>query len=243
MKKTVGQKFMEDTQYGNLAPSGRKKGEPMPSLELPYRTGAKQIHLPVPDLLKERQVNFLELVELRTSVRNYRHALLQIEDLSYLLWCCQGVKAMSPEGTLRNVPSAGGRHAFETYALVHDVDGIVPGLYRFLALEHVLLEESTATDITEKIAAGFLYQKMVATSSVTFIWTAVAERMTWLYGDRGYRYLHLDAGHVCQNLYLAANTLNFGACAMAAFDDVSLNQALGIDGVEQFVIYGASVGK
>lgn len=243
MDQSAGQKFMEDTTYRKLRPSGKKKGEPMPPLELPCRSGAGMVQLPAPDLLKEQQVNFLELVELRTSVRNYHHTPLSLSDLSYLLWCCQGVKTVMPEGTLRNVPSAGARHAFETYVLVHDVEGLAPGLYRFLALEHVLVEENLSADITGNIKAGFLNQKMVAMSSATFIWTAVAKRMSWLYGDRGYRYLHLDAGHVCQNLYLAANTLHFGACAMAAFDDERLNQALGLDGVEQFAIYGASVGK
>ncbi len=78
---------------------------------------------------------------------------------------------------------------------------------------------------------------------MTFAWTVDSYRMTWRYGERGYRYLHLDAGHVCQNLYLAAESVDCGVCAIAAFDDEAANRLLGLDGEEQFVIYFATVGK
>jgi SagB-type dehydrogenase family enzyme len=84
---------------------------------------------------------------------------------------------------------------------------------------------------------------MVVHSAVTFVWTAVPYRMTWRYGQRGYRYLHLDAGHVCQNLYLAAEALGAGACAIAAFDDERMAGLLQVDPAEEFVIYLATVGK
>jgi SagB-type dehydrogenase family enzyme len=84
---------------------------------------------------------------------------------------------------------------------------------------------------------------MVNTSGVTFFWVAVSERMEWRYPVRGYRYLHLDAGHVCQNLYLAAEAISCGVCAIAAFDDEKVNEALNLDGENLFVIYVATVGK
>lgn len=67
--------------------------------------------------------------------------------------------------------------------------------------------------------------------------------MTWRYSERGYRYLFIDAGHACQNLYLGAEAIECGVCAIAAFDDVIMNQLLGLDGESQFVIYLATVGK
>jgi SagB-type dehydrogenase family enzyme len=79
-------------------------------------------------------------------------------------------------------------------------------------------------------------------SAVTFLWVAVVERMTWRYAERGDRYLLLDAGHVCQNLYLAAEALGCGVCAIAAYDDALLNAELGLDGENLFVIYLASLG-
>lgn len=84
---------------------------------------------------------------------------------------------------------------------------------------------------------------MVKNSAVTFFWAAVTYRMGWRYGERGYRYLFLDAGHVCQNLYLAAEAVGCGVCAIAAFEDDTLNQLLGLDGVEQFAVYVATAGR
>jgi SagB-type dehydrogenase family enzyme len=99
------------------------------------------------------------------------------------------------------------------------------------------------SDITERVTAGCLGQKSVESSAVTFIWVAIVDRMKWRYDVRGYRYLHLDAGHVCQNLYLASESIQCGVCALAAFDDDEINQVLGLDGKQQFVIYVAPVGK
>jgi SagB-type dehydrogenase family enzyme len=161
-----------------------------------------------------------------------------------LLWCIQGVKHV--EGgyaTRRTVPSAGARHALETYLLVNRVTGLKPGLYRFLALEHKLLVHDLGPGVDERVMQGCLGQRMVLASAVTYLWVAVPYRMTWRYGQRGYRYLHLDAGHVCQNLYLAAQSVGCGACAIAAFSDQDLSRALGIDGESQFVIYIATLGK
>ena len=166
-----------------------------------------------------------------------------MEQLSYLLWCTQGVKAVfQGAATLRNVPSAGARHAFETYLLINKVEGITPGLYRFLGLEHSLIPVLLDKDIADKITKACLNQNFVKSSAVTFLWIAVPYRMNWRYGERGYRYLYLDAGHVCQNLYISAESINCGTCAIAAYADDELNQILGLDGKEQFVIYLATVG-
>ena len=67
--------------------------------------------------------------------------------------------------------------------------------------------------------------------------------MSWRYGQRGYRYLHLDAGHACQNLYLAAEAIGCGACAIAAFSDEAVDELLGLDGQSRFTIYLAAVGR
>ena len=122
-------------------------------------------------------------------------------------------------------------------------ESLTPGLYRYVALEHSLLPIRLDANIEGEITEATLKQAQITYSAVTFIWVAVVERMYWRYIERGYRYLHLDAGHVCQNLYLAAEALNCGVCAMAAFDDEALNAVMGLDGEEQFVIYLASLGK
>jgi SagB-type dehydrogenase family enzyme len=177
-------------------------------------------------------------------LRRYQEQALTQEELSFLLWTTQGVKSVTNRPvTLRTVPSAGARHAFETYLVINQVEGIKPGLYRYISLEHALLPLDMNEKIAEKVAEACLQQNQVTKSAVTFIWVAVTERMYWRYGERGYRYLHLDAGHVCQNLYLAAEAINCGVCAMAAFDDDQLNEVLHLDGQELWVIYCGALGK
>ncbi|MHA1954726.1 MAG: SagB/ThcOx family dehydrogenase, partial [Candidatus Heimdallarchaeaceae archaeon] len=160
------------------------------------------------------------------------------------LWSTQGVKEVREEtATLRTVPSAGARHAFETFLLVNNVECLDSGIYRYVALEHKLVEYIFEEGIADKIAKAAYDQNMVKNGSVTFIWVAVPYRMCWRYVERGYRYLHIDVGHVCQNLYLAAGNINAGVCAIGAFYDDPINELLRLDGEEEFVIYLASVGK
>jgi SagB-type dehydrogenase family enzyme len=127
--------------------------------------------------------------------------------------------------------------------MVRAVTGLEPGIYRFLAIEHALqlvkFGKQTLQDVTD-LCGG---QKMVKLSAVTFIWTAVPYRMVWRYNQRAYRGLFLDAGHVCQNLYLAAEAIDCGVCAINAFFDDEFNTYLAFDPERQFVIYCASLGK
>jgi SagB-type dehydrogenase family enzyme len=101
----------------------------------------------------------------------------------------------------------------------------------------------TSHGMADRFAEACLKQPIVRESAVTFIWTCVIYRMAWRYSERAYRLVHLDAGHVCQNLYLAAEQIGCGVCAIGAFDDELMADLLGIDGVEEFVIYCATVGK
>ncbi len=183
-------------------------------------------------------------VESRRTIRAYSEVPLSLQETAYLLWVSQGVKRVSNRpSTARTVPSAGARHAFETYLLVNRVEGLEAGLYRYAAIEHGLLRLDAPGDIAERIAHACLDQSQVTGSAATFIWAAVVERMYWRYVERGYRYLHLDAGHVCQNLALGAEQVGCGICPIAAFDDELLNDTLGIDGETMFVVYLATVGK
>jgi SagB-type dehydrogenase family enzyme len=177
-------------------------------------------------------------IERRRSVREYSPQPISLLELSFLLWATQGVQEITDRpATLRPVPSAGARHAFETYLLINRVSDLQPGLYRYAAFEHALIELDLAAQTATGIASACRNsQPLCAASAVTFLWVAVAERMTWKYSERGYRYLFLDAGHVCQNLYLAADRVSCGVCALGGFNDNDLNRLLGLDGKELFVI-------
>lgn len=240
----IGKAFMEYTQYKYLSASGQSLGYPYPALQKKEEDGSKIIVLPDIKNIKVKELSIQEAINNRTSIRNYSKEALSLDELSYLLWCTQGIKeVINGYITLRTVPSAGARHAFETYLLVNNVNELTSGLYRYMAVGHSLVKLSTDENIDDLIMKACLNQEFIKTSAVTFIWSAAAYKMKWRYGERGYRYMHLDAGHVCQNLYLSAESIDCGVCAVGAFLDDEIASALNIDGEEEFVIYLATLGK
>jgi SagB-type dehydrogenase family enzyme len=183
-------------------------------------------------------------MEQRISVRRYSEDPLSLEELSYLLWLTQGVKTILPNTlTMRTVPSAGARHPFETWLSINRVETLIPGLYHFEASSHELEQVKLGEEYNQQLTQAILNQQQVATSAVTFIWVAHPYRTSWRYGSRAYRYICLDAGNVCQNLHLAAESIGCGVCAIGAYDDDAVNRLLELDGEEQFVIYMASLGR
>lgn len=236
--------LLKNTQSRVKSQTPQELGLPQPPLELPLPSAAPLIPLPAPGSLEMPEMGLREAIEQRRSVRKYSGAALTLPELSYLLWLSQGIKEITQRpATRRTVPSAGSRHAFETYLLVNRVEGLAPGLYRFAASQHALCSLNASPRIGEEIAHACWDQGQIPRSAVTFLWVAVSERMHWRYTDRGFRYLFLDAGHVCENLYLAAQAIGCGACAIGGFRDDLLNETLGLDGDSLFVIYLASVGK
>ncbi len=244
MSESIGRKFWELTKSPHLPESPQRLGLPQPPLQLPYDPATTLIRLPAPQDLPRPPADLWQVMERRATLRRYSPEALSLEELALLLWVTQGVKEVtSRPSTLRIVPSGGARHAFETFLLVNRVGGLTPAVYRYLALEHALIVHDSAPDLNQRLTAACKNQQHVADSAVTFFWAAVAERMTWRYPERGYRYMLLDAGHVCQNLYLAAEGLGCGVCGLAAFEDDLLNQALNLDGERCFVMYAATLGR
>jgi len=240
----IGREFMEGTKYHSMGKSSHRLGMPQPPVEREWDRAKTPIRLPAPKEVPLGTLSLREAIERRRSIRTYSTAPLSLEELSYLLWCTQGVQRIAAGGqTMRTVPSAGARHALETLLCVNNVSGLRPGLYRFLALEHALVDENLEPDVADRLVEACLGQDFVKSCAATFIWVAEVHRMMYRYGERGYRYLHLDAGHVCQNLYLAAEAIGCGACAMAAFEDDEVNRVLGLDGESRFAIYLGTVGK
>lgn len=238
----IGQQFIEQTKYPLLPPSGQKQGHPQPPLSWEPPSCGKAIPLGTPPSV---QSNFSELLETRRSLREFaQDKPFSVAELSFLLWACQGVKKLIPgKATFRTVPSAGARHPLETFVLVNSVEGIGSGLYWFDAPGHQLKEFCLSREVADDVLEACLGQDFVKTAGATFFWVAVAERTTWRYSERAYRYFFLDAGHACQNLYLAAECIHAGACAIAAFDDDKLNGLLQLDGTSVFAIYAAAVGR
>jgi SagB-type dehydrogenase family enzyme len=219
-------------------------GVPPPPLELPFDKTKPTLDLPKPEELRVKPVDLRYAIENRRSIRSYSAEELSLEELSWLLWCTQGVKELRKDRpvTLRTVPSGGSRHPFETYLLLNRVKGITPGLYRFLALEHRLLQMRTGLGLSEEIAHACGCQQFIENSAAVFLWSFVPMRSSWRFGAKAYKVL-LEVGHVCQNLYLGAEAVDCGACAIAAYDLEEVHRILDIQDDDQYIVYVATVGK
>jgi len=240
--------FLKDTQRQTVdfSQTEQSRGLPPPLLEKPVPVGAQCIALPLPETWAEitRQTTVAEAIAQRESRRNFSRDPLSLAELSFLLWATQGVRAKElPWHALRTVPSAGCRHPFETYLAVSRVEGLAPGLYRFLPLSHQLVVLELREDLPRNLVRGSLGQSFVGAGAVTFVWTVLPERTEWRYGAAAHKVIALDAGHLCQNLYLACEAIAAGTCAIAAYDQQLMDALVGVDGEDEFVIYLAPVGK
>jgi SagB-type dehydrogenase family enzyme len=240
--------FLKDTirQRVDFARTAQSRREPPPPLQKPCPPDVVRLNLPegAAALARLGSLSVAAAIAGRESVRDFSAAALSLEELAALLWATQGVREVLNVATaLRTVPSAGARHAFETYLAVARVESLPPGLYRYLPFDRQLAQLTTDAQIGPKAAAACLGQDFVAGAAVTFFWTVLPARMEWRYDLAAHKVLALDAGHVCQNLYLACQSLGAGTCAIAAYDQNACDRLLGVDGDEEFTLYIAPVGK
>jgi SagB-type dehydrogenase family enzyme len=239
--------FLKDTirQEIDFLQTDLHMGVEAPPLEKPLPADAKLLSLtPVGHWEGIEAVALTTAIGDRQSRRNFSPQLLTLDELSFLLWATQGVRQQDTLGAvLRTVPSAGNRHALETYLAVQRVNGVEPGFYRYLPLEHQLLHLFDEEQMPGKLTEATLGQTFVGHAAVVFIWTTIPYRMEWRYGLAAHKVIALDAGHVCQNLYLACEAIGAGTCAVAAYHQQLMDRLVRVDGQEEFVVYLAPVGK
>ncbi len=216
-----------------------------PPVQKPYPPDAERIDLVPPEEFSNlKGTGLLSAIANRRSHREFDGSPLTLKELSFLLWATQGLREPATAvHALRTVPSAGARHALETYLCVLNVTGLDMGLYRYLPVEHQMLVEYREGRAGEKIGRASFGQAWMASAAVVFIWSAIPYRMEWRYGLAGHKVILLDAGHVCQNLYLACEAINAGTCAVAAYDQELTDQLLRVDGEYEFAVYLAAAGK
>lgn len=224
--------------------SDQSRGVAQPPVQLPYSSDARIISLPEVDVdvLKERDL--YACMKSRRSRRRWTKDPLSLNQLSFLLWATQGVDKVMGDGyaTLRPVPSGGARHPFETYVLAQNITGLELGVYRYLPLSHSLVFLFTEADLHEEVMTATFGQRFVANAPVTFFWSCIPYRGEWRYTVAAHKVMLLDAGHLCQNLYLAAEAIGAGTCAIGAYDQDAADKFLRLDGKDEFVVYLAPVG-
>lgn len=200
--------------------------------------GAQRVDLPDPH--GYRGLSLEDAIENRRSIREYAGEPLSLEELSRLMHAAQGIT--DQRRGFRAAPSAGALYPIETYIVVHDVVGLVPGLYHYAVPDHAL-ERLRTDNLRGAIMVAGIGQEMLGRAQVCFVLSAIFQRLRWKYRERTYRYALLEAGHVGQNIYLAATSMGLGACAVGAFLDDELNDLLGLDGQEEAALYMISVGQ
>jgi SagB-type dehydrogenase family enzyme len=238
LKKSLGYQYLQDTKFDRqtLRRKARLDIESAP----PYKqyVDAEKVTLPT-DWDMDRELR--QTLQYRRSCRRFGESAISIKDLSVLLWASQGITGRAGNFFLRAAPSAGALYPVETYLSVQNVETIDGGLYHFQPAKFSL-DKLSGEFSGNKVAEAALGQSFLAQAGVVFIWSAILRRNFSKYGHRGMRYILMDAGHISQNLLLAAEALGLGACPVAAFYDDELNALLGLDGTEESVIYMAAVG-
>ncbi len=222
--------------------SDQSKKVPYPSQQKPVKENQKTIPLTPKENLPAINVNLIDLISKRKSLRKYKDERITFEQLSLLLYCTQGIRKYYPDYSFRTVPSAGARHPFETYFYVNKVENLDKGIYRYLPIDNaIVLEIPYYEGIEKDIHEATLEQFW--NPAIFFFWAAIPYRTEWRYLTAAHKAIALDAGHVCQNLYIASESIGCGTCAIAAYDQEKVDKLLNLDGNDEFVVYCASMGK
>ena len=185
----------------------------------------------LPSPKTEGNISIEKTLANRRSHRNLQNRELSAEQLSQILWAAYGITEPIPErpslrGGLRTAPSAGALYPLEIYVAVGNVTGIEPGVYKYVSQEHKIVR-TIDKDIREELSAAVLGQAAIKDAPITVVYSAVFSRTTGKYGKRGReRYVFIELGHSAQNVYLQAEALHLGACAIGAFTDSSVSKLL-----------------
>ncbi|MDP2362791.1 MAG: SagB/ThcOx family dehydrogenase [Ignavibacteria bacterium] len=197
---------------------------------------SEKIDLPSPDYSSTTSVE--ESLLKRRSVRGFKDLPLNLKEVSQLLWAAQGI---THQGEFRTAPSAGSLYPLEIYIVVNNVITVSKGVYKYYPNKNQLVKIKEK-DIRKELSAAALGQRWIEEASVILVFSAVYERTTKKYGERGIRYVHMEVGHAAQNVYLQAVSLNLGTTVVGAFNDEDVKKILNISN-EELPLYLIVVGK
>jgi len=237
--------FGEDPRNPELQ-SDQRKGVAGPPLQKPVDSGALEtLALPAPTRDVVAIHDLFAVIGQRQSRRSYTSDPLSQDELSFLLWATQGVHVANTEKNTsrRTVPSAGSRHPYETYLHIARVDGVEPALYRYLPLTHELLLLDRRPSLREELYVLTDREEWAADAPVFFFWSCVPYRGEWRYYTMAHKSMLLDAGHIGQSLYLAAEAMGCGACTLGGYWQEGADRFCGVDGEDEYVVYLAAVGR
>lgn len=238
-KQNIGDMFQQLTKYrpDNL-PRG---GLDMKNIPKTYKEYPENEAVALPAVQSTETASLMDVLMKRKSVRSFQETPLTLRQLSFLLWASAGIQRHERGRDFRTAPSAGALYPVETYVVINNVEDLKPGVYHYNIKKHAL-ELLKAGDFSIQTAEAALGQDMCALAPAVFVWTAVVQRCRWKYRQRSYRYIYMDAGHVAENLALAAVGVGLASCQAGALFDDELNKLIDVDGDEETAIYMSVVG-
>jgi SagB-type dehydrogenase family enzyme len=173
---------------------------------------------------------------------------ITIEQVSKLLHFSSGITGQKEIGSgithnMRAAPSGGGLYPLEVYPCLLNIEGANRGIYHYNVKEHSLELLKEAEAGSEPAQPPFGIHTPLENPAAIFVLTAVFRRTTFKYSDRGYRLILIEAGHIVENFWLVATAMKLGAVALFSFLDDEVNTVLGLDGVNEAVVYAVAVGN
>jgi SagB-type dehydrogenase family enzyme len=235
----IGRLYLDETRYSRANIMEPRRSYPRGEPYKDYPAATKGVKLN--PQAGQQPADLWECLTLRRSQRSYQDRPLTLEELTALIWSTQGITLASRNFLFRASPSAGALYPVETYLAINKVADVEPGIWH-LGVQNFELELLSTGDFRRPLVEAGRSQNVLGTASVVFIWTGILNRSMWKYRERAIRYLFMDAGHICQNLMLAATALGLGCCPVGAFLDEEVERLVGVDGQEEVALYLASVG-
>lgn len=195
----------------------------------PLTAGADNGEITLPKPRLESRVSVEEALLKRRSIRDFAPAPLTIAEVGQLLWAAQGVTSATGQ---RAAPSAGALYPLELYVVAGRVTGLAAGVYRYLPKNHSLVPV-TSSDRRAALSKGAWKHHSITDAPASLVFSGVFTRTTRKYGERGVRYVYMDAAHAAENVYLQAVALDLATFIIGGFDDRLVAQAVNLSAGEE----------
>jgi SagB-type dehydrogenase family enzyme len=258
-KYEENRRFMKSSMsdFDLISTADIANGIPQPSFQNPAAENSKLVNLQKINSKTAPKADFFECTSRRISRRAYSKESMTIDELSFLLWCTQGVKEViggyqryirdgSGRNYLRPVATGGSIPAYETYLAINNISGIDCGVWKYLPLSNQLLYIKSVEDLPMRISSTFTNpsqnQSYAAKAAVVFFWVCRPYYGEWRYKETAHKLMLIDLGHISHQLYLATETIGCGCCAIGGYYQDKADELIGVDGEDEFTVLCASVG-
>jgi SagB-type dehydrogenase family enzyme len=234
----IGPRFHHETGFGDKGAKGEilDWGKTLPL----YKTydSAQKTKLPISSL---EGISLNDAIAKRKSIRSFAEKKLNLQQVSIILQSADGITHYYKTYALRSAPSGGALYPIDIYLFASGVDSLPNGMYHFQVSDSSL-ELVKEGNFNDQLCKASFDQECVGASPITLVLTARFPRSTKKYADRGYRYTYMEAGSICQNIYLQTASLGLGTVSVGAFNDDALNLLLKVDGIEEAALLIMPVG-